>query len=445
MSPELQNVYAELLARQPENKMEPRLDPLRQACDLLGNPQNAYRVIHITGTNGKTSTARMIESLIREHNLKTGRYTSPHLESITERISIDGEAVDEETFCEVYEDIKPYLQMVDEQLKAEGENILTFFETITILGFAIFAHYAVDVAIVEVGLGGKWDATNIVKPDVAVFTPIDLDHTEVLGDTVEEIAEEKAGIIKEDAFVISAVQDRDVAQILLDTSQEKGAQAFFEGVQFGVTSRTLAVGGQLLDFKGLAGDYPHVLVPLFGEHQAQNAAVALAAVEAFIGGGQKQLSTDIVEEGFLKATSPGRIELLRSAPTIMIDAAHNPAGAKTLATTLKESFNFTRIIGIVAVLQGKDARGIFEELKDTFDEVIVTESQSPRAIPTEELEEYAYDVFDERNVSAQPKLDTAIEMAVEAAEADGELSGAVVACGSITLIGEVKTLLGTRK
>ncbi|MFT4245018.1 MAG: folylpolyglutamate synthase/dihydrofolate synthase family protein [Micrococcaceae bacterium] len=441
MNEELQEAYLELLVRQPENKMEPRLEPLRRICDVLGNPQNSYRVIHITGTNGKTSTARMIESLIKEHNLKTGRYTSPHLESVTERISIDGEPVADEVFVEVYEDIKPYLEMVDAELEAEGENKLTFFETVTVLGLAVFAHFPVDVAIVEVGIGGSWDATNIVKSDVAVFTPIDLDHTDMLGDTVEDITEEKVGIINEDAIVVSSMQERDAAQIILDKATEFHDEAYFEGVHFGVTDRKLAVGGQVLNFQGIAGQYEEIAIPLFGEHQAQNASVALVAVEAFMGGGKKELPQDIVEQGFLKASSPGRVELLRSAPTFLIDAAHNPAGAKTLAKTLDESFDFNRTIALVAVLQGKDVRGIFAELENSFDEVIVTESNSPRAIPTDELEEYAIDTFGEDRVTVQPKLDNAIEQAVAAAEAGGELGSGIVAFGSITLIGEVKTLL----
>ncbi|MGB9036807.1 MAG: Mur ligase family protein, partial [Paeniglutamicibacter sp.] len=322
----VESVYAELLARAPENKIEPRMEPMRRAMEILGEPNKAFPIIHVTGTNGKTSTARMIESLLRAHDLRTGRYSSPHLVSVTERIAIDGESVDDETFVRIWDEIRPYLQIVDDELTAAGENRLTYFEAVTILGFAVFADTPVDVAIIEVGLGGITDATNVGDGQVSVITPISLDHTDLLGDTTELIALEKAGIIKPGGFLVSSAQPADAAQVLLDKALELEVPYRFEGVEFGVENRTVAVGGQQLDIQGLSGRYPGILLPLHGEHQGQTAAVALAAVEAFIGGGETALNHDLVMEGFGAATSPGRLEVIRKAPTVLLDAGHNPDG-----------------------------------------------------------------------------------------------------------------------
>ena len=352
----VESVYADLLGRAPENKMEPRLAPLFRAMDVLGEPNKAFPIIHITGTNGKTSTARMIESGLLAHDLRTGRYTSPHLTRVTERISIDGAPVSDQTFVRIWDEIRPYLDIVDAELVAAGEVPLTYFEALTVLAFAIFADEPVDVAVMEVGLGGITDATNVGDGQVAVITPISLDHTELLGDTTGLIAGEKAGIIKEGAFVISAAQPTDAAQVILEAAREKNAAFRFEGVEFGVAARTVAVGGQQLDLQGLAGLYPGILLPLHGEHQAQNAAVALAALEAFLGGGEKELKLDLVREGFAAVTSPGRLEVMRTSPTIVVDAAHNPAGIAASAAALQESFAFSKLVVVRACWRKRTPR-----------------------------------------------------------------------------------------
>jgi dihydrofolate synthase/folylpolyglutamate synthase len=442
----VESVYAELLGRAPENKMEPRLAPLFRAMDVLGEPNKAFPIIHVTGTNGKTSTARMIESVLRAHGLSTGRYTSPHLSRVTERISIDGHPVPDETFVRIWDEIRPYLQIVDSELEAVGEPRLTYFECLTILGFAIFADQPVNVAVIEVGLGGITDATNVGDGQVSVITPISLDHTDLLGDTTEDIAYEKAGIIKPGGYLISAAQPLDAAQVLLDKAKDVGVPFRFEGVEFGVESRTVAVGGQVVSIQGIAGRYPELLVPLHGAHQAQNAAVAVAALEAFFGG-EKELDFEVLQEGFSNVTSPGRLEVVRTAPTIVVDAAHNPDGIKASAAALQEAFTFTRLVPVVGVLKEKDAEEILRQLKESLggmaEEFCFTQSNSPRAVPAAELAELAVELgFGEDNVHIAEKLDDALEWAVERAEANDDLSGGVLVTGSITLVAEARILLG---
>lgn len=442
----VESVYAELLGRAPENKMEPRLAPLFRAMDVLGEPNKAFPIIHITGTNGKTSTSRMIESVLRAHGLSTGRYTSPHLSKVTERISIDGHPVPDETFVRIWDEIRPYLQIVDSELEAEGQPRLTYFECLTILAFAVFADQPVNVAIVEVGLGGITDATNVGDGQVSVVTPISLDHTDLLGDTTEDIAHEKAGIIKPGGYLVSAAQPLDAAQVLLEKAKEVGVPFRFEGVEFGVESRTVAVGGQVVTIQGIAGRYPDLLVPLHGAHQAQNAAVAIAALEAFFGG-EKELDYEVLQEGFAAVTSPGRLEVVRTAPTIIVDAAHNPDGIKASAAALQEAFTFTRLVPVVGVLKEKDAEEILRQLKESFggtaEEYCFTQSNSPRAVPAAELAELAVELgFGEDNVHIAEKLDDALEWAVERAEANDDLSGGVLVTGSITLVAEARILLG---
>ncbi|MDQ0869127.1 dihydrofolate synthase/folylpolyglutamate synthase [Arthrobacter sp. V1I9] len=442
----VESVYAELLGRAPENKMEPRLAPLFRAMDVLGEPNKAFPIIHVTGTNGKTSTARMIESVLRAHGLSTGRYTSPHLTKVTERISIDGHPVPDETFVRIWDEIRPYLEIVDSELEADGQPRLTYFECLTILGFAIFADQPVNVAVIEVGLGGITDATNVGDGQVSVVTPISLDHTDLLGDTTEDIAYEKAGIIKPGGYLISAAQPLNAAQVLLEKAKDVGVPFKFEGVEFGVESRTVAVGGQMVTIQGIAGRYPDLLVPLHGAHQAQNAAVAVAALEAFFGG-EKELGFDVLQEGFAEVTSPGRLEVVRTAPTIVVDAAHNPDGIKVSAAALQEAFTFTKLVPVVGILKEKDAEEILRQLKESLGEVAeefcFTQSNSPRAVPAAELAELAIDLgFGEDNVHIEEKLDDALEWAVERAEANDDLSGGVLVTGSITLVAEARILLG---
>lgn len=443
----VESVYAELLGRAPENKMEPRLAPLFRAMDVLGEPNKAFPIIHVTGTNGKTSTSRMIEAGLRAHGLSTGRYTSPHLSKVTERISIDGAPVSDETFVRIWDEIRPYLEIVDNELLAEGQPRLTYFECLTILAFAVFADQPVNVAVMEVGLGGITDATNVGDGQVAVVTPISLDHTDLLGDTTEDIAYEKADIIKPGGFLISAAQPVDAAQVLLEKAKEVGAPFRFEGVEFGVESRQVAVGGQVVTIQGIAGRYPELMVPLHGAHQAENAAVAVAALEAFLGGGDKELDAEVLQEAFATVTSPGRLEVVRTAPTIIVDAAHNPAGLRVSAEAIREAFSFSKLVVVVGVLREKDAEEILRQLKESLgdlaEEYCFTQSNSPRAVPAAELAEIAVDLgFGEENIHITEKLDDALEWAVERAEANDDLAGGVLVTGSITLVADARILLG---
>lgn len=443
---ELSRVYRELLDRAPENKMEPRMDPMFRAMEILGEPQKACPVIHITGTNGKTSTARMIESLLRAHDLRTGRYSSPHLVSVTERISVDGEPVSEETFVRVWDEISPFLEIVDAELDERGETRLTYFEAVTILAFAIFAEVPVDVVVLEVGLGGITDATNVADGDVSVITPISLDHTDLLGDTTELIAQEKVGILKPGGYLVSSVQPVDAADVLLARARELEVRTAFESLDFKLLDRQVAVGGQLLSIQGQAATYDEIFLPLFGAHQAQNAAVALAAVEAFLGGGERELNADLVREGFAQASSPGRLELVRTAPSILVDAGHNPDGIRVSAEAIRESFGFSRLVLMVGILQEKDAEAMLytmrEEYGDLVEDLCITQSSSPRAIPAGELANMALAAgWPEEDIHVTDDLEDAIEWSVGRAEAGNDLSGGVLVTGSITLVGEITTLL----
>ncbi|MGZ2222779.1 bifunctional folylpolyglutamate synthase/dihydrofolate synthase [Glutamicibacter nicotianae] len=426
--------------------MEPRMAPMFRAMEILGEPNKACPVIHITGTNGKTSTARMIESLLMAHDLRTGRYSSPHLISVTERIAIDGAPVDDGTFVRVWDEISPFLEIVDAELVERGENKLTYFEAVTILAFAVFAEVPVDVVVLEVGLGGITDATNVADGDVSVITPISLDHTDLLGDTPGEIAEEKVGILKPGGYLVSSVQPVDAADVLLARARELDVPAAFDTLDFKLLDRQHGVGGQLLSIQGQAARYDEIFLPLFGAHQAQNATVALAAVEAFLGGGQRALNADLVRDGFAAATSPGRLELLRAAPSILVDAGHNPDGIRVTAEAIKESFGFTRLVLMVGILQEKDAEAMLytlrEEYGDMVEDICITQSSSPRAIPAGELSTLAIDAgWPEADIHVTENLEDAIEWSVGRAEAGNDLSGGVLVTGSITLVGEISLLL----
>jgi dihydrofolate synthase/folylpolyglutamate synthase len=441
----LRAVEEELAGRWGETKMEPSRDRMIALMDVLGEPQRSYPVIHITGTNGKTSTARMIETLLRAFELRTGRYTSPHVESVTERISLDGAPIPVERFVATYADVKPYVEMVD----AAQPYRLSFFEVLTGMAYAAFADAPVDVAVVEVGLGGAWDATNVVDGQVAVVTPIALDHTDRLGGTPGEIAVEKAGIIKQGAVAVIAQQPADAVQTLLKRAVEVDATVAREGMEFGVVAREVAVGGQMVTLRGLGGDYEEVFLPLHGAHQAHNAAVALAAVEAFFGIGStrpaRTLDIDTVRGAFAAVTSPGRLEVVRRSPTVVLDAAHNPAGALASAEGVREAFGFTRLVGVVAPSSDKDVRGVLEAFEPLFAEVVVTRNSSFRSMDVDELAALAVEIFGAERVQVEPRLDDALEAAITLAEESGEYAGAgVLVTGSVITVGEARLLLGRK-
>ncbi|EMF27484.1 folylpolyglutamate synthase [Streptomyces gancidicus BKS 13-15] len=438
----LREVEAELATRWGETKLEPSVDRITALMDVLGEPQRSYPSIHITGTNGKTSTARMIEALLGAFDLRTGRYTSPHVQSVTERISLDGAPVSAERFVETYQDVKPYVEMVD----AAQEYRLSFFEVLTGMAYAAFADAPVDVAVVEVGMGGTWDATNVIDAGVAVITPIDLDHTDRLGGTPAEIAGEKAGVIKPQATVVMAQQPVDAAQVLLKKAVELDATVAREGLEFGVLDRQVAVGGQLMTLRGLGGEYTEVFLPLHGAHQAHNAAVALAAVEAFFGVGAQRaepLDIDTVRRAFASVASPGRLEIVRRSPTVVLDAAHNPAGARAAAAAIGEAFDFSRLIGVVGASGDKNVRELLEAFEPVFAEVVVTQNSSHRAMDADALAAIAVEVFGEDRVQVEPRLPDALEAAITLAEEEGEFAGGgVLVTGSVITVGEARLLLG---
>jgi dihydrofolate synthase/folylpolyglutamate synthase len=500
---ELREAEAEILARRPEHTIEPTLDRMAALVSVLGDPQRSYPVIHVTGTNGKTSTARMIESLLRARGLRTGLFTSPHLSSMRERIAVDGQPVSAEAFVAAYDELAPYLALVDGR---QGTQ-LSFFEVLTGMAFAMFADVPVDVAVIEVGLGGTWDATNIADGAVAVVTPISLDHTAYLGSTVEEIATDKAGIIKPGAVAVLAQQPLPAAEALLRRVVTVGASVVREGLEFGVLNRDLAVGGQRLDLRGLRGDYTDIVLPLFGAYQAGNAAVALAAVEAFAAGtplaGQSAdteadqadetagwpssedgsessapadvsmaelddgtpavpparpalddddpdapvgaLGQELVREGFAQVTSPGRLEVVRRSPVVILDAAHNPAGMEAAMEALTEAFTFASVIGVLAVSEDKDVAGILDQMEPVISELVVTRNSSDRSMDPDKLAELAASVFGVERVHVARRLDDALEMVVGLADdASGEeglaLTGVLVT-GSVVTAGDARLLL----
>jgi dihydrofolate synthase/folylpolyglutamate synthase len=431
-----------ILARAPEHQLQPSLDRIQAVMELLGDPQRAFPVIHLTGTNGKTSTSRIIERVLRELGLHTGRFTSPHLHSIRERIALGGVPIDEERFVAAYRDVLPFIEMVDARSVAEGGPRMTYFEVIVAVAYAAFADAPVDVAVVEVGLGGSWDATNVVDAPVSVVLPIALDHQHFLGDTVEDIATEKAGIIKADGIAVVAAQpDPDALAILQGRATEVGARVVTEGVDFGIAERDVAVGGQQLTIRGLAAEYPDLFIPLHGAHQAQNVATAVAAVEAFVGGGEQPIDLEVLRAALADVASPGRLEIVRRSPTVIVDAAHNPHGAAALRDALNDSFTFARTIGVLAILQDKDAAEMIELLEPVFDEVVVTRTTSPRAMAPAELGALAAEILGEHRVTVVDDLPDALDRAAELAD-EGGVAGGVVATGSVTTAAEVRMLLG---
>jgi dihydrofolate synthase/folylpolyglutamate synthase len=437
---EFQKVLDELHSRWPDAQVVPTLERVRRLVDLLGAPHHGYPVIHVGGTNGKSSTTRMAAALLRATGLRVGRFTSPEFR-LTDRIAVDGEPVGPDRFVELYHEIAPYLAMVE----AESPQRLTAFEVLTPMAFAAFADAPVDVAVVEVGMGGAWDCTNVVRGEVVVLTPIGLDHQKYLGDTIEEIATEKAGIVKPGSTVVLARQPVAAARPILERCVEVGATLAREDAEFGVLQRSVAVGGQLLTLQGLGQTYHEVFVPVHGPHQAQNAALALAAVEALLGAGrQRQLDLELVRQGFAETRVPGRLERVRSAPTVLLDAAHNPHGMAATAGALASDFGFRRLVAVVSIAADKDAATMLELLEPVAAAVVVTRNTSPRAMPVDQLAGLAAEAFGEDRVHVAPELPDAIELGVTLAEVDldGPPSGVgVLVTGSVVTVADARRLL----
>ncbi len=429
-------IEAALLARWPENRIAPTLERIQALVDALGSPQLSYPTIHIGGTNGKTTTSRMIDSLLFSMGLRTGRFTSPHLETYRERIAINGEPIDPKELIFTYNDIAAYFDFIDSKF----DNPVSFFEAVTALAFAAFAEHPIDIGIIEVGMGGEWDATNVIKADVSVITPIGLDHMEYLGNTLVEIASTKAGIIKEGGFAVLAQQEPEVAVELLRKAAEVGADVAREGLEYSVLSRVVAIGGQLLTIQGLKGVYDEIFIPLHGKHQASNAAAALVAVEIFFG--ENELDIDAVREGFAQVRSPGRCEVIHRDPTIILDAAHNPHGSIALVETIESEFTFDEIIGVVGVMGDKDVRGILVNFEKFMDSIIVTKNSSSRSMEVSDLANLAIEIFGADRVFSAPTLESAIKKAIKdlVRPLSDETLGIVIT-GSVVTVGEARTYI----
>ncbi|GAA1912978.1 folylpolyglutamate synthase/dihydrofolate synthase family protein [Microbacterium aoyamense] len=425
-------VYSALVQRQGERWVQPRVERTARVLELLDDPQKTYRVIHVTGTNGKTSTSRVIESLVRALGLRTGLFTSPHLERFTERIMVDGEPIGDAAIADAWDEIDPFVSIVDAELEAAGDARLTFFELLTILAFVAFADAPIDVLVLEVGMGGSWDSTNTADGDVAVFAPIDIDHADRLGATIPDIAAVKAGIIKQGAAVVSAQQHPAAAAVLRTAAATKGATIAFESAEFGLVSQRLAVGGQLITVRGLAGTYEDEYLPLYGAHQGFNAALAIAAVESLVG----PLAGEVLTDGLGAVTSPGRLQLVGTNPTVLVDAAHNPHGARALAAALQESFDFDEWGVVLGVLADKDAEGIVAELAPIAAHVFATAPDSDRASDADAIA----DLAEARDLPVTVHDDVAV--AAEAAREWASASDrrAVVIAGSVILAGEAVSL-----
>ena len=447
---ELARVYALLLARAGETQIELRLDATRWACEVLGDIHTAAPTITITGTNGKTSTARMIDSLITAHDLRVGRFTSPHLHSVTERISVDGSPVSARTFVRIYDEIAPYLEIVDGQLEAEGRAKLTYFEALTVLAFAVFADAPVDVVVTEVGMGGAWDSTNVADAQVCVFTKIGLDHQAFLGDTIEEIAATKARILDrsvEDSpapkpVAVTAVQDEAAQAVLDEEAARREVPLATEERDFRLLDRQRAVDGQLITVQGRRDVYSDLFLPLHGVHQAHNATVAIVAAEAFLGAEDKPLDQETVAEGLARVTSPGRAELVRTGPSVVVDGAHNPDAAHVLAETLTEAFDFDYVVMVLAMLADKDSDGVIEELHRSADVFVVSENLNSRALPVDDLAEVAREWVDEDSVIVASDLNAALMKAIDLANSVDAKSPGIVVTGSIYTVAEARLLLG---
>jgi len=427
-----------LMARGSEASPEPRLHATRRVTELLGDPQRMYGVIHVAGTNGKTSTARIAESLLRALGLRTGLMTSPHLKALNERIVIDGQVISDRMLADNWADVEPFIAIVDAELVANSEAPLTFFEAVTVLTFAVFADAPVDVAVIEAGMGGEWDSTNVADADVAVLTPIALDHMEFLGDTIGAIARTKAGIIKPASRVVSGYQKDDAFDEILAACERDEATLKVLGRDFHLTEVESGVGGQVISIAGISGHYPNLVLPLLGDYQAENAALALAAVESFLGNGDAMLPREVVEEGMALASSPGRLEVISANPTVILDAAHNPHGAEALCRAVMTSFAFDRLICVIGVLQHKDIAGIVEALDPVVDHFVVTQSQSDRAVGVADLADAIAEIAGPDRVDSRASAEESLARAEDLAGFDG----GVLVTGSVTLVAEVAQVKG---
>lgn len=444
----IREVEREIMRRPPEhNTTNLDLDRMNLMLDILGHPEDSFRVIHVTGTNGKGSTARMAEALCRAYGMRTGLYTSPHLERINERIAIDGQSLGDDDFVDAWDQVRDLVDLVDARMEEQGKPKMSFFEVLTAMAIWKFADAPVDVAVVEVGMGGAWDATNVLDADAAIIGPVDMDHMQWLGDTVEQIAEEKAGIIKPGCTAVIGPQPHEdaVMPIIERAAERNRATLVRDGYEMEVVARVPAVGGQLVTLRTPNGTYAEVPVAKFGRHQAHNALAALAAVEA-VAPANGPLDGEVVAEALGGVKVPGRIEQVRTSPTIIIDGGHNVNAAEALRDAIEENYDFQQLVGVVAMMGDKQVEEYLGVLEPLLSHVVVTEnSWRERVMPADELAEVAARVFGRDRVTCVPDLPDAIQTAVDMVDAADELGvgygHGVLICGSFVTAGDARTLL----
>ena len=437
-------IYSQIVNRRPEHNISPTKARIERALDYLANPQLSYSSLHIAGTNGKTSTARIADSLLRASGLRVGRFTSPHLVSVRERISIDGEPISAQAFLEANRDVEAIIALADKEGEALGQGRLSFFEYLTALAFQAFAAAPIEVGVIEVGMGGRWDSTNVLESAVQVICPISFDHEQWLGPTLAEIAREKAGIIRPGATVICGSQALEALAVIREVCRQKDANLRLLGQDINISDQKMAVGGQMFTVSTPAATYQDLYLPLFGQHQAENAALAIAAVEAL--GAGKPLSEQVLETGLHTASSPGRLEVLAGSPTIIVDAAHNPAGAAALRAGIEDAFGFQKVVGVFSAMADKNVEGILAEMEPLLDAIVTTPMEGERAMEGAELGKIASEVFGMEQTFAAPNLLDAIDQAVALTE-EGDLPAdtvGVVVFGSVVLAGQTRQLLAGR-
>lgn len=437
-------IYSQIVNRRPEHNISPTKARIERALDYLANPQLSYSSLHIAGTNGKTSTARIADSLLRASGLRVGRFTSPHLVSVRERISIDGEPINAQAFLEANRDVEAIIALADKEGEELGQGRLSFFEYLTALAFQAFAAAPIEVGVIEVGMGGRWDSTNVLESAVQVICPISFDHEQWLGHTLAEIAREKAGIIRPGATVICGYQAPEVLAVIREVCRQKDANLRLLGQDIKISDQKMAVGGQMFTVSTPAATYQDLYLPLFGHHQAENAALAIAAVEAL--GAGKPLSEQVLETGLHSASSPGRLEVLAGSPTIIVDAAHNPAGAAALRAGIEDAFGFQKVVGVFSAMADKNVEGILAEMEPLLDAIVTTPMEGERAMEGAELGKIASEVFGVEQTFAAPNLLDAIDQAVAITEEGGLPADTVgvVVFGSVVLAGQTRQLLAGR-
>ncbi len=447
----LNEVYAQIMSRAPEHDINPSLDAMKKIAHIMADPQKSFRTIHITGTNGKGSTARMTEAICREYGLRTGLYASPHLESVTERIVIDGQPISDDYFVDIYDQTIDFINLVDEQSVAEGKPRMSFFEVLTVMAMWAFADSAIDVAIIEVGMGGLWDATNVFDADAAIIGPIDMDHMQWLGGSVEQIAKEKAGIIKKNSSVVIAPQPHEeaVMPILRDYADKTGAKNIIcDGIESEVISRVPAVGGQVVTLRTPSGVYEDVPISMFGQQQAHNALAALCAAEIVLPV-SSVLNGDIVAQALSSVKIPGRVEIVRTSPTIILDGGHNINAVSALRETLEENFDFSELVGVTSMMSDKNVEDVLSVLEPVIDTLVVTQNSYPqRAMPPEELEKIAISVFGPDRVIRRDFFPDALQAAVDCVDSGDETGvgygRGILVFGSFVTAGDARALLKSK-